>query len=157
MVGREHRLAADAPISVYANRSNWVPDTEHIMGLDVTNDGLRNILRPEVKTFVGAGLRNVINPLLDEFELSPGDIHEWTLHPGGPRIMDAAEVAFSLSAEKMQASRDTLRQVGNISSATVLHMIDDTLKHRRPPAGRNGMMVAMGPGFSQEAVLVRWN
>ena len=157
MVGRHHRLAFDAPLSVYANRSNWIPDTEHIMGLDFKDDGMRNILRPEVKTFVGAGLKSVVNPLLDEFELSPNDIHEWTLHPGGPRIMDAAETTFGLSTEKMQPSRDTLRQVGNISSATVLHMIDATLKHRRPPSGSNGMLVAMGPGFSQEAVLVRWN
>ncbi|MBY0573844.1 MAG: hypothetical protein K2P84_09200 [Undibacterium sp.] len=157
MVGDEHPLAKTAAISVFANRSNWIPDTEHIMGLDVLNDGMRNILRPEVKTFVGAGLKSVIEPLLKQFKLSSEDIDEWTLHPGGPKIMDAAESAFNLPKEKMQGSRDTLRKVGNISSATILYMLDQTLKNKRPQAGSKGMIVAMGPGFSQEAVLVGWN
>lgn len=156
MVGSQHPLAQNAPLSIYDNRSNWIPDTEHIMGLDVINAGLRNILRPEVKTFVGTGLQQTIHPLLDNWRLQAHDIHTWTLHPGGPKIMEAAELAFQLPQEKMQPSRDALREVGNISSATVLYMLDKQIRCAATPQGP-GMLVAMGPGFSQEAVLVNWN
>ncbi len=156
MVGAQHPLAKQAKLSVYDNRSNWIPDTEHIMGLDVINAGLRNILRPEVKTYVGTGLQQTIHPLLDKWRLPAQEIQTWTLHPGGPKIMDAAELAFQLPIEKMQPSRDALREVGNISSATVLYMLDKQIRSTATMAGP-GMLVAMGPGFSQEAVLVNWN
>lgn len=156
MVGRDHPLAADAPISVFANRSNWIPDSEHIMGMEYIENGIRNILRPEVKTYIGAGLKQVIEPLLAQCKMTVSDIGSWTLHPGGPKIIDAAEAAFGLPAECFQASRDALRKIGNISSATVLYMLDETLKNHRPPPGTAGLIAAMGPGFSQEAALIGW-
>lgn len=156
MVGNAHPLASSASISVLDNRSNWIPNTEHIMGLDYVDNGMRNILRPEVKSFVGVGLQHTIEPLLADFQISINDIGHWTIHPGGPKIMDAAEVVFGLSPEQMHGSRETLRKIGNVSSATVLCMLDDTIRHDKPRSGTLGMLVAMGPGFSQEAVLAVW-
>jgi alkylresorcinol/alkylpyrone synthase len=117
---------------------------------------MRNILRPEVKTHVGAGLRNVIEPMLRRNNLGVGDIGHWTLHPGGPKIMDVAESYFGLSKEKMRPSREALKNVGNISSATVLYMLNKALREAKPPERTPGLLVAMGPGFSQEAALVEW-
>lgn len=156
MVGNEHPLAAGNTVRVMDNQSNWVPDTEHIMGLDLMDAGFRNILRPEVKTFVKGGMRAVIQPLLDRAKMSRDDIGHWILHPGGPKIMDAAEQEFELSADEMLGARETLRKVGNISSATVLYMLDEVMKHSRPERDTTGLLVAMGPGFSQEAALLRW-
>jgi alkylresorcinol/alkylpyrone synthase len=157
MVGREHPLAERAVVSILDTRSNWIPDTEHIMGLDYIDEGMRNILRPEVKSFVGVGLRDVVEPMLQTHQLNVNDVQHWTLHPGGPKIMDAAEAAFKLSPELMQPSRNALREVGNISSATVLYMLDRIFQSSRPLSCSTGLIVAMGPGFSQEATLVRWN
>ena len=157
LVGDEHPLAERPFLSVLNNRSNWVPDTEHIMGLDYIDEGMRNILRPEVKTFVGEALADVILPMLAESSLTIADIDHWTLHPGGPKIMDAAERAFQLSAEIMQPSRDVLKDVGNISSATVLFMLDRIIRSKDRPENAMGLLVAMGPGFSQEATLVHWH
>jgi alkylresorcinol/alkylpyrone synthase len=157
LVGSEHPLADRAVLSVINNRSNWVPDTAHIMGLDYIDEGMRNILRPEVKTFVGEALADVILPMLEEFSLSVSDIGHWTLHPGGPKIMDAAEQAFKLSEDMMRPSRDVLRDVGNISSATVLLMLDRIIRREDRPKDLKGLLVAMGPGFSQEATLVHWH
>jgi alkylresorcinol/alkylpyrone synthase len=156
MVGRDHPLASKAAVSILDTQSNWVPDTEHIMGLDYMDFGMRNILRPEVKTYVAAGLSNVIEPMLGRHKMCAGDIAHWVLHPGGPKIMDAAEAAFGLNAQMMRPSREALKAVGNISSATVLYMLDKILRGERPPAGTPGLIVAMGPGFSQEAALVEW-
>ncbi|WP_426263219.1 type III polyketide synthase [Sphingomonas sp. PWP1-2] len=157
LVGDEHPLADRAVLSVIDNRSNWVPDTAHIMGLDYIDEGMRNILRPEVKTFVGEALADVILPMLAESNLAVADIDHWTLHPGGPKIMDAAEHAFKLSEAMMRPSRDILRDLGNISSATVLVMLDRIMRGGDRPTNRNGLLVAMGPGFSQEATLVHWH
>jgi alkylresorcinol/alkylpyrone synthase len=156
MVGRDHALASSAAIKVLDTQSNWLPETEHIMGLDYVGFGMRNILRPEVKTHVGAGLRNVIEPMLQRNNLGVGDIGHWTLHPGGPKIMDVAESYFGLSKEKMRPSREALKNVGNISSATVLYMLNKALREAKPPERTPGLLVAMGPGFSQEAALVEW-
>lgn len=157
LVGSEHPLADRALLSVIDNRSNWVPDTEHIMGLDYIDEGMRNILRPEVKTFVGEALADVILPMLAESDLTISDIGHWTLHPGGPKIMDAAEQAFKLSESMMRPSREVLRDVGNISSATVLFMLDRIIRGEDRPRDLKGLLVAMGPGFSQEATLVHWH
>lgn len=156
MVGRDHPLARDAAFAVIDSRSNLVPDTEHIMGLEHVDAGIRNILRPEVKTYVAEALADVVEPLAARHGLDAGAVGHWTLHPGGPRIMDAAEAAFGLSPELMRPSREALREVGNISSATVLYMLDKILRGDRPAPGTDGLLVAMGPGFAQEAVLTRW-
>lgn len=156
MVGRDHPLAKDAVFSVIDSRSNLVPDTEHIMGLEHVDAGIRNILRPEVKTYVAEALGDVVAPLVAKHGLAADRIGHWTLHPGGPRIMDAAEDAFGLSAEMMRPSREALSDVGNISSATVLYMLDRIIRDKRPPAGTSGLLVAMGPGFAQEAALTLW-
>jgi alkylresorcinol/alkylpyrone synthase len=157
MVGRDHALAKCSAVRIVDSRSNWVPDTEHIMGLDYVDAGMRNILRPEVKTFVAEALGDVISPMLATHRLEASEIGHWTLHPGGPRIMDAAEMAFDLSTTMMRPSREALTDVGNISSATVLYMLDRILRGERPPAETPGLIVAMGPGFSQEAALAVWN
>ena len=156
LVGREHPLAEGNSLQILDCQSNWVPDTEHIMGLDLLDSGFRNILRNEVKSFVGVGVRQVLQPLLDRYRMSSTDVGHWLIHPGGPKIMDAVERTFDLPAHHMQFSRDTLRQIGNVSSATILHMLDETFKANRPVEGTPGLLVAMGPGFSQESALLQW-
>jgi alkylresorcinol/alkylpyrone synthase len=85
-----------------------------------------------------------------------GDVVSWVCHPGGPKVLLAFEDALGLTRHDVQLTWDSLREVGNLSSASVLHVLKDTMEQRRPDPGAHGMMLAMGPGFCSEFVLLRW-
>ena len=157
MVGDEHPLASQSEHPrVVDRRSVLLPNTVHLMGMEVVNTGTRNILRPEVSDHVKVGLRQAIDPLLSEHGLAIDDIARWIVHPGGPKIIQAVEAEFGLDEQLLQSSRDALAKYGNMSSPTVLFILDACLAGDPPPPGSYGLMVAMGPGFSQEAILLQW-
>ncbi|BAZ08807.1 3-oxoacyl-[acyl-carrier-protein] synthase [Calothrix sp. NIES-4071] len=156
MVGKNHHLAKQGLPQIVDNRSYLLPNTVEVMGLELVDSGFRNILRPEVSDYVKKGLRPLINYLLADYNLEIDNIFRWIVHPGGPKIIDTIEAEFGLDSLALQLSRDTLAQIGNISSGTILYMLDKTLSRQAPPANSHGLMVAMGPGFSQEAILLKW-
>lgn len=84
------------------------------------------------------------------------DIGSWILHTGGPKILDATQEALGLPEGALEASWECLRKVGNLSSASVLVVLEDYLTNRRPPEGSWSILAAMGPGFCSELVLLRW-
>lgn len=156
MVGRAHHLARSGQPQVIDSRSLLIPNTEHLMGMDIVDAGFRIVLKPEVAEVVKIGLRQVIEPLLADHNLSSEKISRWIVHPGGPKVLEAVQEEFGLDDEALQLSYETLERVGNLSSATVLFMLDETLSRDAPPPGSYGLMMSMGPGFSQEVVLLRW-
>ncbi len=156
MVGRDHPLAQPGQPRVLDSRSVVLPNTVHLMGMDLIDIGTRNVLRPEVADYVKIALRQTIEPLLADHNLSIEKIARWIVHPGGPKIIQAIEDEFALPESALQPSRDALAKVGNISSPTVLYILDQTLSAEPPPAGSYGLLLAMGPGFSQEAILLQW-
>lgn len=156
MVGDDHPLAQPGQPRIIDSRSLMLPNTVHLMGMDLVDTGTRNILRPEVSDYVKIGLRQLIDPLLEEYNLSTDKIARWIVHPGGPKIIRAVEDEFGLPEEALQPSRDALTKIGNISSPTVLYILDRTLSQEQPPAGSYGLLLAMGPGFSQEVILLQW-
>ncbi|MGV2829393.1 type III polyketide synthase [Myxosarcina sp. GI1(2024)] len=156
MVGSEHPLAQPGQPRIIDSRSIMLPNTVPLMGMDLVDTGTRNILRPEVADHVKIGLRKLIDPFLDEYDLSLDKIARWIVHPGGPKIIQAIEDEFGLPPEALQASRDALAKIGNISSPTVLYILDRTLEGEQPPPGSYGLLLAMGPGFSQEVILLQW-
>lgn len=156
IVGRDHPLVQPGQPQVIATRSVLLPDTLHLMGLDTLDTGFRNILKPEVADFVKVGLRQAIDPLLAEHDLSVDKISYWIVHPGGPKIMTAVEEEFGLDDRALWLSREALAQVGNISSVTVLYMLNKILSGAQPSPGSYGLIVAMGPGFAQEVILLQW-
>lgn len=156
MVGRNHRLAQPTYPQVIDSRSVLIPNTVHLMGMELVDIGFRNILKPEVSEFAKIGLRQATEPLLAAHNLSVEKISRWIVHPGGPKVIQSVEEEFGLSDEALQLSRETLARVGNVSSATVLFMLDEILSESPPPPGSYGLMMAMGPGFSQEVILLRW-
>ncbi|MEC8424129.1 MAG: 3-oxoacyl-[acyl-carrier-protein] synthase III C-terminal domain-containing protein, partial [Myxococcota bacterium] len=83
-------------------------------------------------------------------------ISSWVCHPGGPKVLLAFEQALGLTRDDLQLTWNSLREVGNLSSASVLHVLRDTMEQRRPAPGSHGVMLAMGPGFCSEFVLLRW-
>lgn len=155
MVGKEHPLAKSGLPQIIDHRSFLLPNTVKIMGLDVVDSGFRNILKPEVSDYLKQGLRPLINGLLADNNLEIDNLYRWIVHPGGPKVIDTVETEFGLDSQTLQLSRDTLANIGNVSSATVLCMLDKVRSQSSPPDSY-GLMVAMGPGFSQEAILMKW-
>ena len=85
------------------------------------------------------------------------DIGRWIIHTGGPKILEATATALELPREALDVSWESLRKVGNLSSASVLLVLEEVFRNRRPPAGTYSVLSAMGPAFCSELVLLRWN
>lgn len=88
--------------------------------------------------------------------LSVTDIGAWVTHPGGPKIINAITESLNLPPEALELTWRSLGEIGNLSSASVLHVLRDTIA-KPPPSGSPGLMMAMGPGFCSELVLLRWH
>jgi alkylresorcinol/alkylpyrone synthase len=145
----------DGP-EVLATRSVFYANSEHVMGWDISEKGFRIVLSPEVPDMVYKHLASDVDGFLEDHGLSRSDIQSWVLHTGGPRILDAVADSLGLDQDALAASRECLRQKGNLSSASVLVVLEEVMMRRRPPAGAYGILVAMGPGFCSELVLLRW-
>ncbi len=156
IVGEDHSLAQPSQPRIVDSRSITLPNTVHLMGMDLVDTGTRNILRPEVADYVRVALHKTIDPLLEAHNLSPDNISRWMVHPGGPKIITAVQEEFGLDQRLLQGSWDALAEIGNISSPTVLYILDQVLVAEQPPTGSYGLLLAMGPGFSQEAILLQW-
>ncbi|WP_181311938.1 type III polyketide synthase [Nocardioides campestrisoli] len=143
------------PVEVLATRSRLYPDTERTMGFDVGSTGLRIVLDAQVPAIVGRFLREDVDGFLADHGLTRDDIGFWVCHPGGPKVIDALRDTLELTDHDLALTRDSLRRIGNLSSASVLHVFADTLRERPPTPGSYGMLLAMGPGFCSELVLLR--
>jgi alkylresorcinol/alkylpyrone synthase len=142
-------------VRVVATRSRLYPDSERAMGWDVGATGLRIVLGVEVPELVRTHLRADVDGFLADQGLSRADVGFWVTHPGGPKVLEAMEDALEVPDDALGVTWRSLDRIGNLSSASVLHVLADTL-HERPPApGSYGMLMAMGPGFCLEMVLLR--
>ena len=149
--GGDHRGA----IEVLATRSRLYPDSERTMGFDVTGTGLRIVLDAQVPAVVNRYIREDVDGFLADHGLTRDDVEWWVCHPGGPKVIEALEDALEIPREAVQLTWDSLARIGNLSSASVLHVLEDTLRDRPPRPGSYGILLAMGPGFCSELVLVR--
>ena len=130
-----------------ATRSHLYPDTEGVMGWNIGTDGFGIVLTAEVPDLVHRYLGPDIRALLAEHGLVRADVGAWVSHPGGPKIIEAIEAELGVGPDALEMTWRSLAEVGNLSSASVLHVLRDTLRDRPPPPGSPGMLMAMGPGF----------
>ncbi|MFM8598975.1 MAG: type III polyketide synthase [Mycobacterium sp.] len=151
---RAERIDAAGP-EVLDTRSHLYPDSERTMGWDVDASGLRLVLSPDVPEVVRRYLPDDVAGLLGAHGLSVADIDVWVSHPGGPKVIEAIEESLDLPADALELTWRSLADVGNMSSSSVLHILRDTIA-KRPPAGSPAVMMAMGPGFCAELLLLRW-
>lgn len=140
---------------VIDTRSRLYPDSERTMGFDVTSTGLRIVLDAQVPAVVSHYIRDDVDGFLADHGLTRDDIGWWVCHPGGPKVIEALQEALEVPPEAVQLTWDSLARIGNLSSASVLHVLEDTLRDRPPRPGSYGVVLAMGPGFCSELVLVR--
>lgn len=140
---------------VLASRSRLYPGTERAMGWDIGAGGLRIVLGAQVPDLVRTHVGEDVDTFLAEHGLGRQDIDWWVAHPGGPKVLDALADALEVPPDALGVTWDSLARIGNLSSASVLHVLADTLRHRPPEPGSLGVLLAMGPGFCLETVLLR--
>jgi len=140
---------------VLATRSRIYPDTEEVMGWNIGTDGFRIVLSVDVATVTDKYLGDDVRKFLSDHGLAPEDISTWICHPGGPRVIEAVENALDLPPDALDHTRKSLRSNGNLSSVSVLDVLSANMSDP-PPPGSIGLMVAMGPAFCSELVLLEW-
>jgi alkylresorcinol/alkylpyrone synthase len=154
IAGANCKAAGPGP-KVLASRSVFYRDTERVMGWDVTSDGLKVVLSAEIPNLVRREIRADVDSLLESQGVSLDDITTFVCHPGGPRVLEAFAEALSVPSEAFRVTWESLRSVGNLSSASVLFVLRETMARRPAPEGL-GLLMAMGPGFCSELVLLEW-
>ena len=130
-------------------------DNEHMMGFKLTNSGLQMVLDIEVPETIASHFPDIIHPFLQKNELKIEDIDHLIFHPGGKKIVQTVEELFSGLGKNIDATKEILRLYGNMSSATVLYVLERILE-RKPEAGALGLMLSFGPGFSAQRILLKW-
>jgi alkylresorcinol/alkylpyrone synthase len=141
---------------VVATRSVFYRDTERAMGWDISERGFKVVLSAEVPELTRRHLRKDVDGFLAEHGLERSRISRWIAHPGGPKVLQAVEETLELGPGALEISWRSLRETGNLSSASVLLVLKDVLEQRAPSAGDYGVLLAMGPGFCSELVLLQW-
>jgi alkylresorcinol/alkylpyrone synthase len=141
---------------VVATQSRFYPDTERVMGWDVEDTGFQIVLDASVPDVVRRFIRSDVDGFLASRGKTLSDIDHWIAHPGGPKVLTAFEDCLELPPGALQRTWDSLNDVGNLSSASVLMVMRDTLADVDPEPGSLGLVVAMGPGFCSELVLLEW-
>jgi len=141
----------ELPCRVVASGSCLIPDSSDLMSWQVGDHGFDMYLSPQVPDAIGQHLRPWMEAWLAEHKLSLADIGSWAVHPGGPRILTAVEEALSLERHHTATSREVLRNFGNLSSATVLFILQQLQEQQ---AALPCVALAFGPGLVAEAVLI---
>lgn len=141
---------------VVATRSIFYPDSERVMGWDISEKGFQVVLSAQVPEVVRQHLRQDVDSFLADHGLNRSDITSWVAHPGGPRVLEAMQESLEIPRQALSLTWDSLEKVGNLSSASVLFVLEDTMRHRRPEPGSHGLLLALGPGFCSELVLLEW-
>jgi alkylresorcinol/alkylpyrone synthase len=151
---RDGQVRASGP-DILDSRSRLYPESLHIMGWNVSSAGLQPVMSPELTSVVERHLADDVNRFLAGHGLSKDDVGAWVAHPGGPKVINAISKSLELPSDALELTWRSLGEVGNLSSASVLHILRDTIA-KPPPGGSPGLMIALGPGFCSELVLLRW-
>ncbi len=152
-VGADHDSAGP---EIVDSQGHLYPDTERAMGWDIGASGLKIVLGAEVPDLVCEYLGEDVTQFLKAHDLAVTDVAGWVAHPGGPKVLLAMQEALDLPREAFELTWRSLDRIGNLSSASVLHVLRDTLDQQHPAPGTPGVLMAMGPGFCSELVLLRW-
>jgi alkylresorcinol/alkylpyrone synthase len=140
---------------VIATRSEVYPDSGDALGWRLGEGGFRIVLTAELSDVVERHLTGSVTAFLAGHGLTVDDINVWICHPGGPKVIDAVQRSLKLPGSAVAASRRSLAEVGNLSSASVLHVLEQTAVAPQRP-GSFGLMIGLGPGVSAELVLLKW-
>lgn len=130
-------------------------DNEHMMGFEMTNSGLKMVLDIEVPETIAAHFPKFIHPFLEKNKLTINDIDHLIFHPGGKKIVQTVEELFSESGKNIDDTKEVLRLYGNMSSATVLYVLERFMD-KKPKSGEKGLLLSFGPGFTAQRILIEF-
>jgi alkylresorcinol/alkylpyrone synthase len=157
LVGAEHPRAASGGVArVVDAGSVFFPGTTHLMGFHLRNQGLQIVLDRALAPFVRREVVCAVGRFLDACGLTRADVSRWILHPGGRRIIEVMAERLALTAEDLAPTEAVLAEHGNMSSVTVLFVLDEMLRTARPQRGEKGVLGAFGPGFGAEFALLEF-
>jgi len=142
--------------NLVASTQVFYPDTQDVMGWKISEKGFQVILSPEVPNVVLNNLGKNVDDFLASRGLKRSDIGSWIMHTGGPKVLEATAEALGLKNGELDVSWQALKRVGNLSSGSVLVVLDEVMKNRRPAPGTKSILAAMGPGFCAEMSLLEW-
>lgn len=152
---RADRIGAAGP-DVLDSCSHLYPDSLRTMGWDVGEWGLQLVLSADLPAVIERYLNDDVTNFLGAHGMTIDDVGTWVSHPGGPKIIESITSTLGLPDDALELTWRSLAEVGNLSSASVLHVLRDTIV-KRPEHGSPGVLMAMGPGFCSELVLLRWH
>ena len=130
-------------------------DATQMMGFDLTNHGLKMILDPAVPETISDHFADIVHPFLAKYDSHIEKVDHLVFHPGGKKIVQTVESLFGSLGKNIDDTREVLRLYGNMSSATVLYVLERFLK-KDIPEGEQGLILSFGPGFSAQRVLIEW-
>jgi alkylresorcinol/alkylpyrone synthase len=153
VAGRDTDLAGP---EILATKSVFYPGSEDVMGWNISETGFHIVLSPDVPKVIRENLGGDIDGFLAGSGLRRSDVTSWIIHTGGPKVLEAVEDSLELPPDALKLSWECLRQMGNLSSASVLVVLQEVLAHHRGKPGTHSILAAMGPGFCSELLLLRW-
>lgn len=130
-------------------------DAEHMMGFKLRNTGLQMVLDQSVPQTIADHFPRIIHPFLEKNGLTIENIDHLVFHPGGKKIVQTVEELFGSLGKNINDTKEVLRLYGNMSSATVLYVLERVME-RNPSKGDRGVMLSFGPGFSAQRILLEW-
>src|SRR5207302_1218879 len=149
------RQEAGGP-KIMVSETYTFPDSLGAMGFDLRDSGFHILLAKDVPEMIGEKIRDLVDGFLERHGKKFQDIKGWILHPGGARLLGNVEIALGLTKCQTQPSWDILSNVGNLSSATILFILQEWLEKRPLKTGEYALAAAFGPGFSAEFLLLQW-
>ncbi|AGN36779.1 type III polyketide synthase [Bacillus paralicheniformis] len=141
---------------VVSSQSATLEDSEDVMGWEINDNGFRVVFSRDIPTLIKTHLKNDVEAFLNREQLALENIQVFLAHPGGKKVLDAYIASLGFSEAHIDCSRKILARHGNMSSATVMHVLKEYCLHGSPIPGKYGLLGALGPGFSSELLLLKW-
>lgn len=142
-------------LDILATRSWFYPDSLDVMGWNIVSQGLQVLFARRIPDIVAANARAERDQLLADNHLTLDDLHAYLMHPGGTKVVEAYELAWDLRDGQMDIPRTILREYGNMSSVSVLFVLNRYLAEQGVNNPGYGLIGALGPGFCSESVIVK--
>ena len=154
--GRGHHRPRSCWPRIVASESFLFPNSLDAMGFDLRDSGFHIVLSKDVPQLIAERVKGLVDGFLARQGLTREDLSAFLLHPGGQKLLSFMEAELELDRSDTEISWDVLRRFGNLSSASVLFILQETLARREMPSGSYGLLMAFGPGFTAEMILLQW-
>lgn len=149
-------ITSDGPREIVDSVTMTAYGTAEHMSFNLTDHGFKMHLSAYVPAILEANVEGLLETLLARHALTPSDVKHWAIHPGGRKILDHVQAKLALADAQVEPARQVLREHGNMSSPTVLFVLEAMEEAAKPQPGDYGVMMAFGPGLTLEATLLRW-